>query len=119
MASKLTRSGFVSSAKEEGDTYPFERLVQWLEAAAAARGAGGKKEVAALLGISPSNFSQILARKAGFDQKTMRLMSLIASSKAELYPDAEVVGSITLNGIVVETRASAGGETIYTWRTGK
>jgi hypothetical protein len=103
------------SATPEVEEYPWEQFVSWLDANAVARGTGGKAALAELLGVSRSNMSQILRRQSGFDRKTVALMSLIESSKAEHYEDLPVERTTAYNGLIIEARR-LDGELIYTWR---
>lgn len=94
-----------------------DSLIQWLDAVISAKGYGSRTEAAEALGISPGGITRLLQRKSGFDDKTVRLMSWIITSKAENYPKSKVVEKHEKHGILIEKRITQSGEQIYTWRT--
>ena len=60
-------------------------ILNWLKALLEFKGHGAKAQAARDLDISDSVLSKILKRNSGFDPKTIRLMSLIMSSKDQMY----------------------------------
>jgi hypothetical protein len=106
----MTKNETVSVSTEE------QSLLQWLKGYIEFRGRGAKTEVADLLGVSPSGLSKILERGSGFDRKTIRLMSLIMSSKDEFYKELMPDFGQQYENLVFIQRRDADGNTVTTWK---
>ena len=94
-------------------------VTNWLRCMVSTLPRGGKSLAAEQLGISPSALSKILSNpERAFDEKTIRLLSWIESSKSELYPIEQFpVLKITQQGpIAIEKRQNPAGSPFYTWR---
>jgi hypothetical protein len=97
-----------------------QSMVNWLRAMVMAMPHGGKKEVADMLGLSPSGLSKLLSDpERGFDEKTLRAVAWVETTKASRYPEETfpIIASVNVGPLVVETRQIAEGtKPFYTWR---
>lgn len=96
-----------------------ETVTAWLRNMVEALPRGGKSMAADMLGISPSGLSKILTNpERAFDEKTIRLLSWIESSKSEKYPIEQfsIVAEHRHGPMIVETRQNPAGSNFYTWR---
>lgn len=92
----------------------------WLRAMVSALPRGGKTLAAKQLDITPSGLSKILNDpERAFDEKTIRLLSWIESSKAEKF-DVEqypIVETIDAGPMLIEVRKNpAAGQDFRVWR---
>jgi hypothetical protein len=79
-----------------------------------ALGNGGLSFSAARVGMTPSGLLKLLNR-GSFHEPTLKCVTLLLEHKADLYPDAPVVSSKTVNGYVFEDRDTGNG-LVMTWR---
>jgi len=99
-----------------------ETVRNWLAAMIEAMPHGGRTRVAAMLGISPSGLSKLLnSPERGFDEKTIRCLAWINTSKAERFPYDKypVIRMHKIGGLILETRNSANGtpdQEFVTWK---
>lgn len=96
-----------------------EALTRWLRAIVTALPHGGKRKAADNLGISQSGLSKLLnAPGRTFDEKTIRAVTWMSTSKAEKYPPEQfpVVRAEAVDGILFETRKGPTGDEFVTWR---
>jgi len=91
-------------------------LLAWLQAYLSVKPRGTKTEIATSFNLSPSGLSKILERGSGFDLKTIRLMSLIMSSKDEEYEGYDIVEQRLVGSLVFFTRVLDSGMRVTTWR---
>jgi hypothetical protein len=93
-----------------------DSLIDWLEAVCDSLGRGSHKIVADTLGMSTSNLSKVFERRAGFDEKTLRLMSWILTSKDEDYKDEKLLWSNKSGQFLICQRELKNGEKVITWK---
>jgi len=96
------------------------QLAKWLRAMVSALPHGGKRKAAEMLDISPSGLSKLLNDPdRSFDEKTLRAVAWLTTSKSERYNSAEfpVIRELAVDGLVIETRQHPDGITEFiTWR---
>lgn len=97
--------------------------MRWVTTMAQAMKHGGKKMAAGMLGLSPSGFSKLIANpERGFDEKTLRAISWMETSKAHRYPldkFPRVGEPVTIGPMTVEARQEGEKEIFYVWRLTK
>lgn len=96
-----------------------DSLAKWLRAMVSAMPHGGKRKAAETLGISPSGLSKILSDPArSFDEKTLRAVAWLTTSKAERYSEEEfpTIRKVTIDGLIIETRKLPDGGEFVVWR---
>jgi len=93
-----------------------QAILQWLRGYLQFKGRGAKTEVAEALGITPSGLSKILERGSGFDEKTIKIMSFIMTTKDEHYKHMMPTTGEQIGGLVYFNRRDAEGRHVITWQ---
>ena len=96
-----------------------DSLAKWLRAMVSAMPHGGKRKAAEMLGISPSGLSKILSNpERSFDEKTLRAVAWLTTSKAERYSIDEfpIIRTVQIDGLTIEARQLPDGGEFITWR---
>lgn len=92
-----------------------DSIVVWIRSITKSLGRGGHTHVAGALGISKSHLSKIMTRKSGFDDKTLRAMAWILSSKDENYLKYPIEKEQRVGSFIFRTRTVSDKEKVLTW----